>query len=89
MSTSTIQGHTGKSCFSSISLSFYQNLQGFLHATGDPMTKDHRYSDHPSRYVSSYPWIKPGLTAPQVSILPTRSLMGVTDIISLNINIIS
>ena len=42
-----------------------------LHATGDPMTQDRHYSDHPSHYVSPRPRIETGLTACEASMLPT------------------
>ena len=36
------------------------------------MTQDSHYSDHPNLYVSLRPRIESGLTACQVSMLPTR-----------------
>ena len=53
-------------------MTFYQRPQGFLCATGDPMTRDHHYSDHLSHCVSPQPGIEPRLTARQASMLHTR-----------------
>ena len=41
-------------------------------ATGDPMTRDHHYSDHLSQYVSPQPRIEPALKACHGSMSPTR-----------------
>ena len=43
-----------------------------LRATGDPVTRDRHYSDHPCPYVSPRPGIEPGLTVCQVTMLPTQ-----------------
>ena len=75
--TSTLQGHTGTIMFLTYQFDlawrrpFINVSKVLLHATGDPMTQDHHYSDHPSHYVSPRPGIEPGLTAHEASMLPT------------------
>ena len=54
MSTPTAQGHTGTILFLThlFDLAFINVSKVLLRATGDPMTQDRHYSDHPSHYVS-------------------------------------
>ena len=63
----------GQSCFSPerFTLPGDELISMSPRFTGDPMTWDRHYSDHPSRYISPRSVIEPGLTVCQASMLPT------------------
>ena len=78
--TSTVQGYTGTIMFLAYCLDifwrwhFISVSKVLLCATGDPMTQDCQYSDHPRHYVSP----QPGIPTPLLQFLKRLFLVFLT-----------